>query len=188
MYSTPASCVCYSLRDIVSLLSSPLRNMLFPFLPVGDPPHLPGCVATLVISLRVVSSPPPLLVQRYSAPQSPISVIIFRPFERSSTASISARSASESRNLNTLRLSSGCSETPRRVPLGPVSHKLTKQASRNENGKGGGGCAKQKKGGARVSTREERTDEDSANERVIQYPPNGDVGDGRTAVAVADFP
>ena len=63
---------------------------------------------------------PPLLlstIQRYSAPQSPISVIIFRPFERSRTASISARSASESRNLNTLRLSSGCSETPRRVPF-----------------------------------------------------------------------
>ena len=36
--------------------------------------------------------------------------------------------------------------------------------------------------------REERTDEDSANERVIQYPPDGDVCDGRTAVAVADFP
>ena len=56
--------------------------------------------------------------QRYSAPQSPISVIIFRPFERSRTASISARSVSERRNLNTFRLSSGCSETPRRVPFG----------------------------------------------------------------------
>ncbi len=54
--------------------------------------------------------------QRYSAPQSPINVIIFRPFDRSRTASISARSASERRNRNTFRLSSGCSETPRRVP------------------------------------------------------------------------
>lgn len=44
-------------------------------------------------------------------------MIIFRPFERSRTASISARSASERRNLNTLRLSSGCSDTPRRVPF-----------------------------------------------------------------------
>ena len=55
--------------------------------------------------------------QRYSAPQSPINVIIFRPFDRSRTASISARSESERRNRNTFRLSSGCSETPRRVPF-----------------------------------------------------------------------
>lgn len=62
-------------------------------------------------------SPVCLVCQRYSAPQSPISVIIFRPFERWRTASISARSVSERRNLNTFRLSSGCSETPRRVPF-----------------------------------------------------------------------
>lgn len=54
--------------------------------------------------------------QRYSAPQSPINVIILRPFDRWRTASISARSESERRNRNTFRLSSGCSETPRRVP------------------------------------------------------------------------
>jgi hypothetical protein len=62
-------------------------------------------------------SPPQIPCQRYSAPQSPIRVIIFRPFERSRTASISVRSASERRNLNAFRLSSGCSETPRRVPF-----------------------------------------------------------------------
>jgi len=55
--------------------------------------------------------------QRYSAPQSPIREIIFLPFERSRMSSISARSASERRNLNTFMLSSGCSETPRRVPF-----------------------------------------------------------------------
>ena len=60
---------------------------------------------------------PFLLRQRYSAPQSPINVIIFRPFDRSRTASISARSVSERRKRNTFRLSSGCSETPRRVPF-----------------------------------------------------------------------
>jgi len=70
---------------------------------------------------RVPSFLPPIFRQRqrqrYSAPQSPINVIIFRPFERSRTASMSARSASDRWNLNTFRLSSGCSETPRRVPL-----------------------------------------------------------------------
>jgi hypothetical protein len=33
-----------------------------------------------------------------------------------------------------------------------------------------------------------RTDEYSANERVVQHPPDGHVRDGRPAVAVADVP
>lgn len=58
--------------------------------------------------------------QRYSAPQSPITVIILWPFERSNTASISAISFSESRMRKTFRLSSGCSDIPNREPIHDV--------------------------------------------------------------------
>ena len=133
--------------------------------------HLPQ-VRDALISVSSPQTPPPTpFCQRYSAPQSPINVIILRPFERSRTTSISARSASESLNLNTLRLSSGCSETPRRVPFGrvPVSQATTtKQASRNEERKRGG----PKKGG-RDARREKRTHRRGQRQRTSDPVPTG---------------
>ena len=93
-------------------------------------------------------------VYRYSAPQSPIEVIIVRLLECFKTASMAALSCIVRWNPYTPWFSSGCSERPSRAPTWKSKLNLEKKKD--------------------VSI---ITNDDSADKRMIQHPTCCNVGD-----------
>jgi hypothetical protein len=106
-------------------------------------------------------------LHRYSAPQSPIVAIISLLFVFFSTASIASLSASVKRKPKAFWLSSGCSETPNRVPEHEITFCLNTLASRKWKGV---------------------TYQDCANKGVIKDPTGGNVGDAQTSMEIPNNP